>query len=308
MSTAIPLACALLLDAALGEPRWLWSHIPHPAVMMGKAVGILDQRLNTGAYKRLKGVATVLILAAGAIASGYVLALFGPVVEILCAAVLLAQRSLVQHVQAVADALRLSTGDGRRMVAWIVSRDCRQMDDTQVARAAIESASENLSDGVVAPAFWFLVAGLPGLLLYKIINTADSMIGYRNDKYEAFGWAAARTDDVLNLIPARLTGLIIATLSRQMGQWPAIIKDARQHRSPNAGWPESAMARALDIALAGPRSYDGQLQPFAWVNGDARKTIGATDIDNAIHMLWRVWAVVLVLVIAIACLHMLALL
>lgn len=300
MSTATLLVCALLLDAAMGEPRWVWSRLPHPAVVMGRMVGALDRHLNTGGLRRIKGVAAVLCLAIGALFLGALLGQFGPIVEILGAAILLAQRSLVQHVQAVADALRLSVGDGRKMVAWIVSRDCREMTEPQVTRAAIESAAENLSDGVIAPAFWFLVAGLPGLFLYKVINTADSMIGYRNEKYEAFGWAAARSDDVLNLIPARLTGLIIAALSGQLGQWRAIACDAGQHRSPNAGWPEAAMARALDVALAGPRSYDGTLQPLAWVNGTARHNIGPGDIDKAVHMLWRVWAVGLGLAIVIA--------
>lgn len=307
MSTATVLACALLLDAAFGEPRWLWSRLPHPAVVMGRAVAALDRHLNIADMRRIKGVLATLCLASGAVGLAYLIGWFGPVVETLCAAILLAQRSLVQHVQAVGNALRLSIGDGRRMVAWIVSRDCREMNGPQVARAAIESAAENLSDGVVAPAFWFLVAGLPGLLLYKVINTADSMIGYRNEKYQAFGWAAARSDDVLNLIPARLTGLIIAALSNQLRNWGAITLDARAHRSPNAGWPEAAMARALNVALAGPRRYDGTLQPLAWVNETARQDIGPDDIDKAVQMLWRVWAVGLGLVIAIACLPLLPL-
>ena len=305
MGTPEILVLALLLDAALGEPGWLWSRAPHPAVLMGRVVGWLDSRLNTGAGhraagRRAKGVLATVLLATGAIALGLVLAKFGPLVEILCAAILLAQRSLVQHVQAVADALRLSTGDGRAVVARIVSRDCRAMTTPQVARAAIESAAENLSDGVVAPALWFLIGGLPGLLLYKVINTADSMIGYRNSRYGKFGWAAARLDDVLNLIPARLTGLLIAALSGQLRAWPTITRDARNHRSPNAGWPEAAMARALDIALAGPRSYDGKMQPLAWVNGDACQAIGADQIDATVALLWRVWAALLTLVIASA--------
>ena len=293
------LILGLLLDATLGEPRWLWSHAPHPAVMVGRAVNWLDLRLNTGQARRAKGILAAALLAVGAIMLGLILGLFGPVVEVLIAAILLAQRSLVEHVQAVAVALRRSGTDGRAAVSRIVSRDCTDMTHPQVARAAIESAAENLSDGVIAPAFWFLVAGLPGLLVYKAINTADSMIGYRNDRYAEFGWASARLDDLLNLIPARLTSLMIAALSRQMGSWPAIISDARRHRSPNAGWPEAAMARALGIALAGPRSYDGQMQPLAWVNGSARQDIGADNIDGAVTMLWRVWGLALTLVIAI---------
>ncbi|WP_424985009.1 adenosylcobinamide-phosphate synthase CbiB [Microbulbifer sp. S227A] len=307
MTTALALVLALILDALLGEPGWLWSRLPHPAVLAGRTVGWLDRRLNRGAARRFRGAMALLLLVAIAAAAGYVLGLVGPVVEILAAAILLAQRSLVQHVAAVAQALRRTLGDGRRTVAMIVSRDCRDMGADQVARSAIESAAENLSDGVIAPAFWFLVAGLPGLLIYKIVNTADSMIGYRNDRYLAFGWAAARLDDVLNLIPARLTGLMIALLTGQLRQWPAIARDARQHRSPNAGWPEAAMARALDLALAGPRSYDGQLRQLAWVNGSARKDIGAAEIDAAVAILWRVWWGVLVMAMVIATPHLLSL-
>ncbi|SFT33313.1 adenosylcobinamide-phosphate synthase CbiB [Sedimentitalea nanhaiensis] len=305
MSTALPLALALLLDAAIGEPRWLWSRLPHPAVVMGRAVGRLDHALNRGPMQRLTGVAAVLVLGSGAIAMGQALSHLGPLVQILCAAILLAQRSLVQHVQAVADALRLSVGDARQAVAMIVSRDCSGMTDAQIARSAIESASENLSDGVIAPAFWFLLAGLPGLLLYKAINTADSMIGYRNERYARFGWAAARLDDVLNLIPARLTAAMIALLAGQLPHWADIARDARRHRSPNAGWPEAAMARALNLALAGPRSYDGQMQDLAWVNGTARRQIGAPEIDAAVAMLWRIWRLTLTGIAVLATAHLL---
>jgi len=240
------------------------------------------------------------MLSVGALALGFLLSQFGALVEILIAAILLAQRSLVEHVSAVADALRLSVHDGRMSVARIVSRNTEQMSEAQVARAAIESGAENLSDGVIAPAFWFLIAGLPGLLLYKAINTADSMIGYRNTKYERFGTAAARFDDLLNLIPARLTGLAIAVLGGQLSKWSAIRRDARQHRSPNAGWPEAAMARTLDLALAGPRTYDGQLRQLAWVNDGARQEIGAQEIDACVAILWRVWALALVVTFGVA--------
>lgn len=287
---------ALLLDAVLGEPRWLWSRVPHPAVLMGRAVGWLDQRLNCGPSRRAKGVLAVALMLVGAIALGLILQQLGILVAILTVAILLAQRSLCDHVGEVANALRQSTPDGRTAVAQIVSRDCSDMTVAQVSRGAIESGAENLSDGVIAPALWFLIAGLPGLLVYKVINTADSMIGYRNDRYGDFGWAAARLDDLLNLIPARLTSLMIAALSGQMRAWPAIAADARNHRSPNAGWPEAAMARALDLALAGPRSYDGKLRDLAWVNGTARQGIGPEDIDASVDMLWKVWALGLILV------------
>ncbi|MCA0872696.1 adenosylcobinamide-phosphate synthase CbiB [Seohaeicola saemankumensis] len=300
MSHAAVLVLALLLDAALGEPRWLWSRLPHPAVLMGRAVAALDHRLNNGAARRLRGGATLAVLVLGAGLLGLMIAWLGPLAELVCAAILIAQKSLADHVRAVADGLRRSVGEGRQAVAMIVSRDCRDMDGPRVARAAIESGAENLSDGVVAPAFWFLLFGAPGIMIYKAVNTADSMIGYRNDRYEDFGKAAARADDLLNLIPARLTGVLIAGLTGQMRRWREIAADARRHRSPNAGWPEAAMARALDVALAGPRSYDGTLRDLAWVNGAARREIGADDIDAAVGILWQVWAALLVLAIASA--------
>ncbi len=296
MSTAFLLVCAMCLDAALGEPDWLWSRIRHPAVLMGNAIGWLDNRLNHGAYRRLKGVATVLILVAVALILGRLLELLGPIVEIVVCAILLAQKSLITHVRAVGEGLLTSLAEGRAQVAMIVSRDTRDMTEAQVARSAIESAAENLSDGVIAPAFWFLVAGLPGLLVYKVVNTADSMIGCRNDKYRAFGWAAARLDDVLNLVPARLTFVMIVALSSQWSRWGEMVEDARRHISPNAGWPEAAMARALDIALAGPRSYDGQMRDLAWVNGNARQNIDAAEVFRASDMLWQVWGLALGLV------------
>ncbi|MEM8730504.1 MAG: adenosylcobinamide-phosphate synthase CbiB [Pseudomonadota bacterium] len=303
MSTALSLVLAMVLDAALGEPRWLWSRLPHPAVLMGRAVSGLETRLNRPlthpTRQRIKGILALLVLILGAGGLGWALAQAGPVVEILVAAILLAQRSLVDHVRAVADGLRQDLAAGRAAVAQIVSRDTSDMDAPRIARSAIESAAENLSDGVIAPAFWFLVAGLPGLIIYKVVNTADSMIGYRTERYATFGWAAARLDDVLNLIPARLTAMLISVSSGQ-GLDRASRADARRHKSPNAGWPEAAMARVLDVALAGPRSYDGALRDLAWVNGTARRDIGAAEIDAAVACLWRSWALALLLVLILA--------
>lgn len=300
MSTAALLVVALLLDAALGEPEWLWSRLPHPAVLMGRAVATLDRWLNRGAARVAKGALALALLALGALLLGAAIAWAGPVAEAIAAAILLAQRSLTDHVRAVALGLTASLQDGRDMVARIVSRDTRNMDEAQVARAAIESAAENFSDGVIAPAFWFLILGIPGLILYKTVNTADSMIGYRNARYEQFGKAAARADDLMNLIPARLTGLMIAVFTGQMGDWRAIVADARRHKSPNAGWPEAATARALDVALAGPRSYDGQMRALPWVYGSGHRNIGAAEIRAATRLLWRVWLVFLLLVVACA--------
>ncbi|WP_293448252.1 adenosylcobinamide-phosphate synthase CbiB [Planktotalea sp.] len=299
MSTTAILFCALLLDAALGEPKWLWSRAPHPAVLMGNLIGWADKKFNAGSRRQIKGTCVMLALAACAIALGLVLARLGFLVEIILAAILIAQKSLVEHVAAVAKGVRASTQDGRNAVAMIVGRDTADMDDPAIARSAIESAAENLSDGIIAPAFWFLIGGLPALLLYKITNTADSMIGYRTERLEAFGWAAARFDDLLNLIPARMTALMIAIAYRLMPRWFEITQEARQHRSPNAGWPEAAMARALGIALSGPRSYQGEMRDFPYVNETGHKTIGAAQIEAAIRALWVVWGVFTGLVFAL---------
>ncbi len=300
MSTAEILLLALLLDATMGEPDWLWSRLPHPAVLMGKAVSWLERRLNTGSAKRAKGVLAITLLTCIGLGLGWLLSLLGPLAELLVAAILLAQRSLIEHLRAVAQGLSQSLEQGRQAVAMIVSRDTAQMTGPQVARSAIESGSENMSDGVVAPAFWFLVAGLPGLLAYKMINTGDSMIGYRTPRYEAFGWATARLDDLVNLIPARLTGLLIALVGAVLRDWPAIAQDAAKHRSPNAGWPEAAMARALELSLAGPRSYDGEMRDFPWVNASGSKSSTGPAILRCCDVLWRAWSLGLALLVAFA--------
>jgi adenosylcobinamide-phosphate synthase len=300
MSTAAILSLALILDAMFGEPRWLWDHLPHPAAVMGRLVKALDARLNSGSGRRTKGVVAVLVLVAAGLIIGALLSLLGPIVEIIVAAILIAQRSLVEHLMAVVHGLRGGLQGGRDAVAMIVSRDTADMTGPQVARSAIESGAENMSDGVVAPVFWFLLGGLPGLITYKMINTADSMIGYRTARYEDFGWAAARLDDLLNLIPARLTAVLIAASGGVLHDWPTIAADAKQHRSPNAGWPEAAMARALQVALAGPRSYDGEMRDFPWVNESGAKSADAHAIRRCAEMLWKTWSFGLVLTIAIA--------
>lgn len=294
--SAVLLVPALLLDAAFGEPNWLWSRLPHPAVVMGRAVGWLDARLNSGENRKAKGVLALMALVFGAGLVGSVISAIpdGGLLEVLAAAVLLAQRSLVDHVRAVGDALRLSLADGRRMVARIVGRDTTALDEAGVARAAIESAAENLSDGVVAPALAFLFFGLPGLMIYKITNTADSMIGHRTPRHEQFGWAAARFDDLLNWIPARLTAALILLTHGRFDPAP-VLRDGPLHRSPNAGWPEAAMAVVLNVALSGPRSYNGVMTDFPWVWPEGRANPGPDQIDAACAALWRAWAGLLVI-------------
>ncbi|MEH7827323.1 adenosylcobinamide-phosphate synthase CbiB [Gemmobacter denitrificans] len=292
---------AMLLDAALGEPKCLWDRWPHPAVLMGRIVGAFDRQLNRGAARKAKGALAMGLMALAAWVLGWLIAAIpdGGVLEILAVAILLAQRSLVDHVRAVATGLRGSLAEGRRQVAMIVGRDTAVMDEPAVARAAIESAAENLSDGVIAPLFWYLVAGLPGLLLYKITNTADSMIGHRTPRHEQFGWAAARFDDLLNLIPARLTALLLALAHGRFDAAPVILRDAPLHRSPNAGWPEAAMAVVLGISLSGPRSYDGQMRNFPWVYPEGRRNPGPTEIEAACTALWRAWGLMLAITFAL---------
>ncbi len=291
MNQALLLILALGLDALLGEPKWLWARLPHPAVVMGRAVGWLDKRLNRPPFAKGLGIVALGVLMLGAGGIGWLVTQAGWVVTVGAAAILLAHRSLVEHVGAVASGLRLSPQAGRTAVAHIVSRDVTHASPSSVTRSAIESLSENFSDGVIAPAFWFLVAGLPGIAIYKVVNTADSMIGYLTPRHAAFGWASARCDDLLNLIPARICAALIALAGGVVHRWGSIRTDAAQHRSPNAGWPEAAMAQALGIALAGPRSYHGHTQDLAWVNGAARRDLIATDIDAALAIIWKAWQI-----------------
>ncbi|MGR3436134.1 MAG: adenosylcobinamide-phosphate synthase CbiB [Shimia sp.] len=288
------LLAALLVDALLGEPRWLYDRVPHPAILMGRAVAWLDARLNRGRHRRARGIVALLLLLGGAVAVGLTLGVLPWWLQALAAATLLAQRSLLDHVGAVATALDRDLTTARAAVAMIVGRDTAAMDPPAIARAAVESGAENFGDGVVAPAFWLAVAGLPGLVAYKAVNTADSMIGYRTPRHAAFGWAAARCDDVLNWVPARVAALLIAAATRPPGR--GFGADARRHRSPNAGWPEAAMAHGLGIALSGPRSYGGALEHHPWVHAAGRKALGAADIRAACRALWRAWALGVALV------------
>ncbi len=296
IATSAPLLVfALILDAIFGEPKWLWSRAPHPAVLMGRLIDACEKAFNSGDDRRLKGTVVIGLLAALMIALGWVISLLplGWLWSTLLAAILIAQKSLSQHVLAVADALRASTEDGRASVAMIVGRDTGEMDGPDIARAAIESAAENLSDGVIAPAFWFLIAGLPGILAYKMINTADSMIGHRTERYADFGWAAAKLDDLVNWPAARLTAVLIALAHWRSRAWVTAQSFAPFHRSPNAGWPEGAMAGVLEVALAGPRRYGGALTDDPFVNPEGTRHIGPIQIEAAIEVLWKTWALLL---------------
>lgn len=299
---ALLLLFALALDAVLGEPDVIWRKIPHPAVLMGRAVDFCDTHFNSGDARKLKGTLAVAGLSIVAIALGSLIADLpgGPVLEVIAAAILIAQKSLIDHVRAVADGLRQSLDRGRHAVSMIVGRDVRALDEAGISRAAIESAAENLSDGVVAPAFWFLIGGFPGILFYKIVNTADSMIGHRTERHAEFGWASARLDDVLNWIPARLTAILIAAVTLTPSALRIALRDGPTHRSINAGWPEAAMARTLGLSLSGPRSYEGTMTTDPSLNPEGRREANANDIDASVAVLWRVWGGVFLTTLLIA--------
>ena len=293
--TPIILLAALGLDALLGDPDWLWRRAPHPVVVVGRAIAWMDERWNRardGAVRgKLAGFGAVMVLVLGSVWLGLALAsaferigALGAGLEIALVAILLAQRSLAAHVGAVRDGLRSGLPAGRRAVSMIVGRDTSRLDESGVARGAIESLAENFADGVVAPAMWYLIGGLPGMLAYKAVNTADSMIGHRSERYRLFGWASARLDDVMNWPAARLAAmLLLAVRPRGVAvSWRSIRADAARHRSPNAGWPEAAMAAILGLALGGPRSYgDGTLnEPY--INADGRRSATVYDIQRAL--------------------------
>ena len=291
---------ALALDALIGDPDWLWKRAPHPVVLFGWIVDHLDRALNNDqrpeAQRRIAGVLAIVVLVAASSTLGWLIARLANatplawVLEAIVASVFLAQRSLHEHVARVQ--LAFATGglmEARIAVSAIVGRDPQALDEAGVCRAAIETTAENFSDGVVAPAFWFALLGLPGLLAYKAINTADSMIGHLTERHRAFGWAAARLDDLVNLVPARLSAMLLALVAPVTGGSPAAsfrvaISDARKHRSPNAGWPESAMAAALGVALAGPRIYPERIVDDPFVNASGRKEAIPDDISRALKL------------------------
>jgi adenosylcobinamide-phosphate synthase len=276
------LLVALALEAVFGYPQALFGALRHPVVWLGVLIAALDRRLNRAelgeAARRVLGVVglVLLLLLAGAAALALEAVLlplpFGWLAEAVLAASLLAQRSLFAQVAAVAAALEAGgLAPARRAVAAIVGRDPDSLDEAGVARAAIESLAENFSDGVVAPALWLALAGLPGLVLYKAINTADSMLGHLTPHHRSFGWASARLDDLVNLPASRLAaGLLMAAAvlaprANAAAAWRALWRDASRHRSPNAGWPEAAMAGALGLRLAGPRVYGSERIEDAWM-------------------------------------------
>ena len=294
------LLVGLAIDGLFGDLPAVFAHIPHPVVLAGRAVAFFDRKLNrasrSDSSRRERGLVMVIALVAIAVTLGAGIewlcrgSVIGAAAEALVIGVLLAQRGLYEHVAVVAIALeRGGLAAGREAVGHIVGRDPLRLDVHGVARAAIESLAENFSDGVVAPVFWYLLFGLPGLFAYKMANTLDSMIGHRTARYRAFGWAAARFDDLLNLAPARLSGLLLVLAAIFAGDGNAgralatMLRDARKHHSPNAGWPEAAMAGALGLALAGPRDYAGERVEDPWL-GSGTPLAGPADITRALRL------------------------
>lgn len=292
---------ALAIDAVVGDPPALYRRVPHPVAVLGKGVEALEARLNDPAVSDTRRVvrgglvvALAILAAAGTGVLVHALATAAPVpvgalVEAVAASVLVAYRGLRDHVREVARGLDTGLAEGRAAVAHVVGRDPASLDGPGVARAAVESLAENFADGVVAPLFWYVLLGLPGLLAYKAINTLDSMIGHRDPRYRRFGRIAARADDAASWVPSRLAAALLAGAALAVpgasarGAVRAAFRDAGRHRSVNAGWPEAAMAGALGFALAGPRRYGGRTVEDAWM-GDGRRDLGADDLRAALRL------------------------
>jgi len=285
------LLAALLAEAALGYPAWLLRRVGHPVTWVGRLIAAMDQCWNRERYRLSGGIAAMLVLLAVGggtgwmiehlMVSGWAGGWVWTLAIILLATTGLAQRSLWSHVSAVAAPLGRGDAEGARTaLSLVVGRDTAALDEAGIAAAGIETLAESFCDGIVAPAFWFALLGLPGLLAFKFISTADSMIGHRDARYELFGKASARMDDAMNWVPARLSGVLICLAG--CGGWQVMARDAGRHLSPNAGWPESAMAGALGVTLGGGACYDGE-----WI---ARQPLGdgprpcAADLRRALRV------------------------
>lgn len=290
----------LVADAFVGDMRLLFRYLPHPVAAIGSLIGFLDERLNretrSDATRMSRGalvaifIGTLAVLAAWGVLSLTRQVAWGWLIELFLVVALLAQRSLYSHVAAVARALdEGGVPAGREAVSHIVGRDPNALDEHGVARAALESLFENFADGVVAPAFWYVVAGLPGLFLYKAVNTLDSMIGHMTPRHHAFGAAAARLDTAMNFLPARLAAVVVAAAAafapegKPVAAFRVMIRDARKHRSINAGWPEGAAAGGLGLALAGPRRYRGLQVNDPWI-GDGRARATSGDVRRGLFL------------------------
>ena len=297
---ALPIIIGWCLDLLLGDPAWL----PHPVVAMGKAIAFFEKRLNKGKDKVFKGAATAILLVSVTIASFFFLIYYSDKLPIICAILIrsifvfffLAGTTLIREVRAVFKAVDRSLEEGRKQVARIVGRETSGLSAQEIRTAALETLAENLSDGVIAPLFWLMVGGIPGMAAYKMVNTLDSMIGYRTERYKDFGRFAAKLDDLANWIPARLTAFLMVVASGKLKTFKFVRKYARQHASPNSGYPESAMAGILDVQFGGPHTYFGEVidKPFIGSNprplttGDAVKAIRINRISEVMMIILTV--------------------
>ncbi|MFY0610083.1 MAG: cobalamin biosynthesis protein CobD [Hyphomicrobiaceae bacterium] len=298
MNMAAILLLAMIIEVAVGWPEWLHRRIGHPVTWIGRFISFLDRRYNRAdtpdRLRRFYGMVAA-ICAIGLVGfAGWIMAhllpngLWGVLIGGVIAWPLLATRSMYEHVAAVARPLASDDiGKAREAVAMIVGREPDRLEPAAISRAALESLAENTSDGIVAPVFWGLLLGLPGIAGYKAVNTLDSMIGHRTPRHEAFGWAAARIDDIANFLPARLTGGMFCIISsRFRAAFACMLRDGRQHRSPNAGWPEAALAGALNVRLSGPRAYAAGVSDEPWLNFAARDA-EAMDLERGLALFVR---------------------
>lgn len=299
LTALLPLLLAWLLDGWLGDPAWL----PHPVVGFGKLISCGERRLNKGKAKVWKGA----FLAIGLVAAVYLLATFIPrytivgcLINTLLIFYCLAGTTLVREVRMVFEAVDRSLDEGRQQVARIVGRDTSELSAHEVRTAALETLAENLSDGVIAPLFWYLLLGVPGMLAYKMVNTLDSMIGYKNERYLLFGRVAARMDDVANYLPARLTALLMVIVSGRPSLLRFVWKQGRQHASPNSGYPEAALAGILNCRFGGPHHYFG-MQVWKPFIGENERSLTAKDRKQATRINQRTEVCMLLL---IALLHL----
>ena len=295
----LPLLAGWLLDLALGDPQWL----PHPIVWFGKAIAFCEHRLNKGSHRRAKGAVTAVALIAAVFFGIWLLRRFIPIearllLDTLIVFYCLAGTTLIREVRDVFIALDRSLDEGRRQVARIVGRDTTELSAQEVRTAALETLAENLSDGVIAPLFWLALLGVPGMLAYKMVNTLDSMIGYKTERYRQFGCWAAHIDDVANYIPARLTALLMVVAAGKPQLATFVWKNGRNHASPNSGYPEAALAGILNCRFGGPHYYFGQLFPKPYI-GTNDRPLTTDDMKTAVRINRTAEVMMMVLLVAL---------
>ena len=295
----VSLLVGWLLDLLFGDP----ARLPHPVVWFGKAIAFFEHRLNKGSHRKLKGALTAVFLIAATYAVGLILNSQFPILNFLVVFYCLAGTTLIREVREVFRAVDRSLEEGRKQVARIVGRDTSELSAQEVRTAALETLAENLSDGVIAPLFWFAILGVPGMLAYKMVNTLDSMIGYKTERYKDFGCWAAHIDDIANYIPARLTALLMvlphAILNFKFSIFNFVRKNGRHHASPNSGYPEAALAGILNCRFGGPHYYFGQLFPKPYI-GENERPLTTEDMKKAVRIN-RTAEVLMVIIVALCC-------